>query len=219
MDEGHVFPVTLPERSFLDDDSVEWRVGKPDYTLVNKKYVKECKARHPEGSLAKTVENLVKTWEMEMTHKTRLQDIHSLVPEEFRISVNGGRKVTVEEFLQRGSYNVLMEESVLYQAKLETFESSHKAFKTAFNEGFAWEVLEVYSGPPKVSFKWRHWTNWTGPYQGEAPSGKLIELYGFMIATVNEDMKILEVEIFYDPNPFMKIIQGEGCPISGHEKK
>ena len=21
---------------------------------------------------------------------------------------------------------------------------------------FAWEVLEVYSGPPQVSFRWRH---------------------------------------------------------------
>ena len=31
---------------------------------------------------------------------------------------------------------------------------------------FAWEVLEVYSGPPTVAFKWRHWGKMMADYVG-----------------------------------------------------
>lgn len=31
---------------------------------------------------------------------------------------------------------------------------------------FAWEVLEVYSGPPRVAFRWRHWGSMKNDYVG-----------------------------------------------------
>lgn len=43
----------------------------------------------PEGSLEETVQNAIKTWEMEISHKVRLQDIKSINPEKFKLIVNG----------------------------------------------------------------------------------------------------------------------------------
>ena len=58
-----------PTRSFMDDPNTAWKYGPPDFSTVNAKYMAERSMRHQEGSLEKIVENLVKTWEMESTHK------------------------------------------------------------------------------------------------------------------------------------------------------
>ena len=63
----------VPIRSYMEDSNISWRHKIPDYTLVNKKYLKEKCKKHQEGSLEKLVENLVKTWEMESTHKFELK--------------------------------------------------------------------------------------------------------------------------------------------------
>lgn len=50
-----------PDRGDLDDDSTEWRCGKPNYTLANLAFLKgKCQA-HKNGSLEMIVENAVKT--------------------------------------------------------------------------------------------------------------------------------------------------------------
>lgn len=43
----------------------------------------------PEGSLEDTVQNAVKSWEMELSNKTRLQDFKTINPEKFNLCVNG----------------------------------------------------------------------------------------------------------------------------------
>ena len=55
----------------MDDvPASNWRFGgKPDYTLANYAYLTGKKAHHADGSLEKIVEDLVKTWEMERSHK------------------------------------------------------------------------------------------------------------------------------------------------------
>ena len=53
----------------MDGANINWRHEKPDYTLVNAKYLKERKSNIKAGSIAKLVEDLVKTWEMESSHK------------------------------------------------------------------------------------------------------------------------------------------------------
>ena len=58
-----------PTRSYMDDPGIAWKYGLPEYDAVNRKYMAERTQRHVEGSLEKSVENLVKTWEMESTHK------------------------------------------------------------------------------------------------------------------------------------------------------
>ena len=43
----------------------------------------------PKGSLESVVENLVKTWEMELSHKIKVTDFKTIDQEKFTISVNG----------------------------------------------------------------------------------------------------------------------------------
>lgn len=58
-----------PTRFYMDDPNIEWRTTKPSYDLVNKMYLAERTRFHAPDSMEKFVENLVKTWEMESTHK------------------------------------------------------------------------------------------------------------------------------------------------------
>ncbi len=59
-----------PVRSHMEDKNIKWRFGgPPDYTLANLAYLKGKTRNHKEGSLEQIVENLVKTWEMERSHK------------------------------------------------------------------------------------------------------------------------------------------------------
>ena len=62
-----------PHRQHMDDPNIVWREGKPDFTQVNKAYLEGRTRVHKEGSLEKIVEDLVKTWEMEASHKTRIE--------------------------------------------------------------------------------------------------------------------------------------------------
>lgn len=48
----------------------------------------------PKGSLEETVQNAIKTWEMEVSHKTRLEDFKSINKEKFRFFVNGNSPPT-----------------------------------------------------------------------------------------------------------------------------
>lgn len=52
----------------------------------------------------------------------------------------------MEEALSAGNYTVLMQNQPLYDAKNHTFDTSHVLFRTAFKDGFPWELLEVFSG-------------------------------------------------------------------------
>lgn len=198
----------------MDDPSITWRHGKPDFSVVNKKYLKEKSQNHKSGSLEKIVEDLVKSWEMESSHKCDLKDWQSITKDgSFYFQVNGGTKFTAEDNIEMGNYNMLLCDSPFIDVTKETHDSSHEAFRKAFSEGFAWEVLEVLSGPPKVSFTWRHWTTWTGPYKGQKATGERIELVGSCVAEVTSDLKLKFIQVFYDPNPMMAKLTGVKCPI------
>ncbi|KAB2043902.1 hypothetical protein ES319_D01G051500v1 [Gossypium barbadense] len=177
-------------RSFLDDeaDNVQWRHGAPpSYDDVNQLFEQGRTKEWKEGSLEEIVQNAIKTWEMELSHKVRLQDFKSINHEKFNLIVNGREGLKGEEALKMGSYNALLKNSLpkefqYYKADEESFESSHEAFRSAFPRGFAWEVIHVYSGPPLIAFKFRHWGIFEGPFKGHAPTGETVEFYG--IATV-----------------------------------
>jgi hypothetical protein len=64
-----------------------------------------------------------------------------------------------------------------------------------------------------VAFTWRHWSNFTGPYKGHEPNGKLIELYGATFATVDEDLKLCDVEMYFDGTAMMMTLTH--CPALG----
>jgi hypothetical protein len=204
-----------PVRSFMEDvkDS-NWRFGgKPDYSLTNLLYLKERTKKHDVGSLEQVVENLVKTWEMERSHKLDPSTHQSVDQEKFRISANGGKVFDNIEANQVGNYNVLLNScpAEMYDAANISWEQSHDKFHDAF-AAFPWEVLDVYSPPPKVAFTWRHWGTFTGSYDGNKGNGQLVEMFGFATATVNDNLQLMDVEVFYNPKEFIDVLRGKKSP-------
>ncbi|KAK6939994.1 hypothetical protein RJ641_029525 [Dillenia turbinata] len=222
-------------RSYLDGvgENTHWRFGAPpNYDVVNKLFEEGRTKIWPPGSMEEQVQNLVKTWEMEIFHKTRLEDFKSLDPAKYTFSLNGRKPMTLEEIgkVFGGGYNPLLQTSLpqkfgLYDPSDETPESSHRTFVTTLPRGFALEILQVYSGPPLIVFKFRHWGYMEGPFKGHLPTGELIEFFGVAIFELDKQEKIVKVEFFYDPGdvigPLLKGVKTEnstqnvpsGCPI------
>ncbi|XP_057457322.1 pathogen-related protein [Lotus japonicus] len=206
-------------RSFIHEeaDTTHWRHGgPPTYDVVNHLFEQGRTKEWPKGSLEETVQNAIKSWEMEVSHKTRLQDFRTINPEKFKLFVNGREGLSAEETLSIGSYNALLKSSLpeefkYYKSEEETFESSHEAFRSAFPRGFAWEVIKVYTGPPEIAYKFRHWGFFEGPFKGHAPTGKMVEFYGLGTLKVDNSLKVEEVEIYYDPAELL----GDLLPASG----
>ncbi|CAG0888337.1 unnamed protein product [Cyprideis torosa] len=230
-----------PDRGDLDDPNIQWREGRPDYSIANLTYLKGKTKNHQPGSLEMVVENLIKTWEMEASHKINFRQWTTVDHDVYSVQANGGRIYRSEECCQMGNYNVLLDNcrKDLYDNQQETFESSHVKFRGAFPRGeksknlkegstrrlpsrlevgklergvfprgFPFEVLEVYAGPPKVVFSWRHWANFDGSYKGLQGKGELIEMTGFGVVMVNDSLKVQSIEIYYDPNPFLEVLTG-----------
>ncbi|KAL3353268.1 hypothetical protein AABB24_020985 [Solanum stoloniferum] len=208
-------------RLFLHEDqaaaagTIQWRHGDPpSYESVNKLFEQGRTKVWPEGSIEETVQNAIKSWEMELSHKTRIKDFRTINPEKFKLFVNGRDGLSAEETLKVGSYNALLKSSMpdefkYYNADEETFESSHNAFKSAFPRGFAWEVINVYTGPPVVTYKFRHWGFFEGPFKGHAPTGQMVQFYGLGILKVDESLRAEDVEVYFDPTElFGELLKG-----------
>jgi hypothetical protein len=203
-----------PDRSFMDDPDTKWRFGgPPDYSLTNLKYLKERSKIHADGSLEQVVENLVKTWEMERSHKMEASQHQSVDVENFRLSGNGGKVYNNAEANQVGNYNVLLNACAadVWDSENMTWEDSHDAFHHAFS-AFPFEVLDVYSGPPKVAFTWRHWGDFTGTYENNQGKGELVEMYGFGTAVVNDKLQLQNVDMFFNAEDFIDVLRGKTKP-------
>ena len=112
-----------------------------------------------------------------------------------------------------GNYNTLMADFPAYKKFGElNFEESHELFRGAFLDGFPWEVLKVLSGPPNVLFTWRHWGVHNGKFQENIGHGEQLEMYGVAKCTVTEELKIQTIEVFYDPDSFIKACEGRLKP-------
>ena len=120
---------------------------------------------HAAESLPQIVENLVKNWEVEASFKSRLQDWRTINHQKYTFSMNGGNPQSAEHMVRVGTYNAIIVPNEYYSPEHSDFASSHKTFKRMMPT-FAWEVIEVYSGPPRVSFKWRHWGVMKNDYVG-----------------------------------------------------
>ncbi|KAG5381251.1 hypothetical protein IGI04_029093 [Brassica rapa subsp. trilocularis] len=193
-------------RSVLNDvGEVQWRYGHPPaFALVNQLFEEGQTKVWPEGSLEETVQNAIKSWEMEFSHKIRLQDFKTINPDKFKLFVNGREGLSAEETLRLGSYNALLKTSLpgefqYYKPEEESFESSHDAFRSALPRGFAFEILSVYSGPPNIAFKFRHWGYFEGDFKGHAPTGEMVQFLGLGVLKVDELLRAEEIEIYYDP--------------------
>ncbi|KAG2221720.1 hypothetical protein INT45_007126 [Circinella minor] len=197
----------------LNDKEHEWRYKRvPDYKKVNEAYEEEKTVTHEEGSLGWLVSNLVKNWEKEMSYKLRPDQIRTINAEKYRFSVNGMEWHNVEDMLKIGTYNALIGDTELYKASESDFSDSHKLFKRALRT-FSWEVLEVYSGPPTVAFKWRHWGTMVGDLKVNLGNGEkleaeatneVVDTFGVTVAKVNEKFEIEQLETFYDPSDLLR---------------
>ncbi|XP_038047095.1 pathogen-related protein-like [Patiria miniata] len=204
-----------PDRGDLDNPPAQWREGKPDYRKADLLYFKGKTMNHKPGSLELIVENLVKKWEMEGSHLPDYMTWTTINKEKYRVQANGQKVFSGKESSTIGNYNWLLSTASkeLYDSEQHTFESSHSVFRGAFPDGFAWEVLQVFSGPPKVAFSWRHWSNFSGEYKGRVGEGQVVEMHGFAIATVDEQLLIGQLEVYYKPDEFLKAMEGK-IPIS-----
>ena len=95
------------EQVIANGADVEWRTEKPDYSYTNQFLEKERKHNHAEGSLNAIAHNLVKTFEMEATHKTNPQQWLSTVTDKFRMSTNGVTEYTAQQIVDAGTYSGL----------------------------------------------------------------------------------------------------------------
>ncbi|XP_059280112.1 pathogen-related protein-like [Lycium ferocissimum] len=207
-------------RDYLNDEEVKntkWRNGPPSYDVVDKLFEQERTHLWPEGSLEEKVQRLLKTWEMEIVHKADPNDFKTVDPTKFTISVNGRKGLTPADSAKLGgSYNIFLQTSLpenvrLYNPDEETFESSQKVFRSIFLRGFAIEILHVYSGPPEIVYKFRHWGYMEGPFKGHAPTGQLVELFGIGTFELDkESNKIVKSEMFFDRGELLGgLVKGE----------
>ncbi|MGQ4648452.1 SnoaL-like polyketide cyclase [Lyngbya aestuarii] len=213
-------PLWVQDRNSVISNSAdaEWRYQTPpDYSRQDESFKQESQFNYPEGSLEALVHNLVRTFEMEASYKTNPEQWLSIVADKFKISTNGGPEYEAQDIVDQGTYNLFMGETEHYSPKTETFESSGQLFHNAFPKGFLWEVTEVLSGPPKVTFKWRHWGTFSGAYKEYAPTGETIEIWGVSIANLTEDLKILSMEHFFDNSLFLSKLTS-GCPFHSQNK-
>ncbi|MEH2109712.1 SnoaL-like polyketide cyclase [Nostoc sp.] len=208
-------PLWVQDRDIViaHDEEVQWREGKrPDYSYTNEFLHQESKFQHPEGSLEAIAQNLVRNFEMEASNKSNPQQWLSIVTDKFKMSTNGGQQFTAEDVAVEGTYNLFLGKTEQYNSETETFESSFQVFHTAFPNGFLWELTEILSGPPNVTFKWRHWGTFNGSYKDYAPTGETIEIVGVSIARVTDDLKIESLEHYFDNNVFLQKLTAGGCP-------
>ncbi|KAL7155728.1 hypothetical protein ABFS83_03G096100 [Erythranthe nasuta] len=196
-------------RSYLNEEddvkNIKWRYGAPpNYDVVNKLFEEGRTKIWSAGSVEEKVQNLVKTWEMEMFHKVNFDEYKTVDPLKYRFSLNGRKALSLEEKRKLGGgYNSLLQTSLpekfrCFNPAEETVDSSHLAFTTAFPRGFALEIIQVYSGPPVIVYKFRHWGFMEGPFKGHSPTGEMVEFFGMAIFEVDENSKVVKVEFFYD---------------------
>ncbi|EYU17420.1 hypothetical protein ABFS82_03G089100 [Erythranthe guttata] len=183
--------------------NTKWLSGVPNYDVVNKLFEEGRTHVWEAGSLEEYVQSLVKTWEFELVQKADPNDYKTVVPN-FILGINGKKYFTLEQIGKiGGSYNVFLQTSLppslrFYNPDEETYNSSQTVFKQVFPRGFAFEILQVFSGPPVIAFKFRHWGYFEGSYKEYAPTGELIEFFGTAIYTLNEECKVTNVEFFFD---------------------
>eukprot|EP00092_Neocalanus_flemingeri_P103584 GFUD01132585.1.p1 GENE.GFUD01132585.1~~GFUD01132585.1.p1 ORF type:complete len:403 (+),score=92.16 GFUD01132585.1:187-1395(+) len=207
------FGFSETDRGDLDNPEIVWRTGKPDYTRANYQYFKGKTQNHAAGSLEELVENLVKTWETQASHFKEFSQWTTIDHSNYKIKVNDEEETDGTVAYKIGNFNALMQNCSAYKKYGDlSFEESHDLFRGAFTSGFPWEVLRVLSEPPYVMFTWRHWGILDGKFQDNVGHGEQLEMYGVCRVTVNQELKIQKIEVYYDPETFIKALEGKVKP-------
>lgn len=183
-----------PDRGDLCD--ITWKTFAPDYTLVDLAYLKGRSCLHPKESLEFLVEKLVKSCEMEISHMKDCRQWSVISSHRgFGMNING---IDVSALI--GSFSKIQNE--------------------VHNKAFPWEVTKVFSKAPEFGFAWRHFMD-TGMQKNQST---IEEIRGFAVMKVDDNMKIIDIQVFYKPprfetsqKPFYDGIST--CPFAHHMKK
>ncbi|XP_076899260.1 pathogen-related protein-like [Bidens hawaiensis] len=213
-------------RCFLSGEgekNTTWKYGAPpNFDAVNKLFEEGRTKIWPKGSLEEQVQNLVKTWEMEMFYKVKPEDFKSVDVSKLIVSVNGGKNLTRQDVVNMvGGYNMFLQTTLpeklrVYNPSDETVDSALEIFTGTFPRGFVLEVLEVYSGPPVIVYKFRHWGYMEGPFKGYQPTNEIVEIFGVSVIKLDEQFKIVKLEFFYDRGQLLAgLIKGGSVAATG----
>jgi len=188
---------------------VQWRFGKPNYARVNKLYFEHRSKVHAEGSLEAVVNKLVKNWEVESHHIADPRQWKTMDTSKFWASVNGGTAADAQTMADVGPYNMLLGDTASYTGSALSFQESNSIFGSTFADGYAFEVLEVLSGPPTVTFKWRHFGKFSGVFTDSSGvkhhgNGEILNLFGLCIAKVSDSLIIESLEVYYSPEDLLR---------------
>ncbi|MGC0362847.1 hypothetical protein ABH922_000831 [Rhodococcus sp. 27YEA15] len=195
------------------EDVSVWRSGKPDYTLTMDRLAAERQVNFEEGSLEDSVTNLVRVFEMEASYKADAATWISVDPTVFTMKTNGGPAVTAQEVADKGAYNWFIGERPDYRASEHDFDSSEVVFHQAFPEGFLWELTRLTVALPVATLQWRHWGTMTGVFDGVAGDGGEFEMFGTSVVTLNDDLKIVSSEHYFDVGIMFDQLKGR-CPVA-----
>ncbi|RHY06300.1 hypothetical protein DYB30_000508 [Aphanomyces astaci] len=204
------FGQIVPHRGNVDDPSIHWRISKPEYALLDLAFLQGKTYNHAPQSLEWMVQNLMKKWEMEVSHKADIDQWTTVDPDTFivrTLKVNMGPPVTASDLHTSGKYNGLLSHCPrhVYDAHGSSRGRSYSSFASAFPDGFAWEVLQVFSALPRVSFSWRHWGHCTA--SADKTSSDLVDLTGFAIVEIDPSTRINTMELFFKPEPFLDALR------------
>ncbi|CAK4235304.1 unnamed protein product [Aphanomyces euteiches] len=75
----------VPHRGNLEDTNIQWRIGRPEYALLDLAFLQGKTHNHAPPSLEWTVQNLIKKWEMEVSHKANINQWTTMNPETFKL--------------------------------------------------------------------------------------------------------------------------------------
>ena len=70
----------------------------------------------------------------------------------------------------------------------------------------------MLAGPPEVLFTWRHWGVLKGKFQENIGHDEQLEMFGLAKVSVTEELKVQRMEVFYDPETFIKACEGRLKP-------
>lgn len=180
---------------------------------------------HEPLSLPFLVENLVKNWEIEASYKPNIKDWRTIDQSCYTFALNGGKPNSAEIMTKIGTYNAILSSSSFYDPAHNDFTASHKSFKRMMPV-FAWEVIEVYSGPPTVSFRWRHWGEMKNDYVGFNNEGKKVrvkahggtlDIEGMLVAKVNDKLEIQHIDCWFDPMSLFNEVMKNGGELTYEE--
>ena len=70
-----------------------------------------------------------------------------------------------------------------------------------------------------MALTWRHWGRFSGEYKGRKGNGEIMEMYGFVIATVNEELQLTSADVYFRPEGLLEVLEGKRSPSENFQGK